>query len=320
MRRSDLFLFSVILAYLLSGWTGFPGLTGFSDQSLRFQFHPGFFEILSIENRFLDEMQDPLVESDSRPERLFNHVHRHFTQNLVLASAFAFLIVFTLLTIVAGFTQRWFYPQMKRMVYLPVSLYLLFSLLLTPKEPPPLATDFLQQLLYFGPLVFKSALLFLSTAGWMAPAPEFRERDFLSFLRRERPDMRRALRDRIAPAVLDLFLISVIGAVITNVILLPFFLVQIHFAEYFAFVLIPGLVLLAVYYVNSYHKVAMLRGEDASWGAALAFLSFRMMRNFLYLTALVLVVVFVLGAILSFSYSNLNVLIKLGIVSETPGL
>jgi hypothetical protein len=64
----------------------------------------------------------------------------------------------------------------------------------------------------------------------------------------------------------------------------------------------------------------MLRGEDTSWGAALAFLSFRMMRNFLYLTALVLVVVFVLGAILSFSYGNLNVLIKLGIVSETPGL
>ena len=322
MRRFDLVLFSLIFAYLLSGWTGFWGVqrTGLEEQPLHIDFEPGFFEILRTEGTFLNELQDSLVESDSRPERLFDHVHRDFTQNLVLAAAFGFLLVFTLLTAVAGITKRWFYSRMKRMVFLPVSFFLLLSLLLSPKEPPLGMTSAVQQILFFGPFVIKSALLFLCTAGWMASTLKVDEKDFLTYLRRDPLNVRRAIRDRVAPAATDLFLIAAVGALITNVILLPFFQLQIHFAEYFAFVLIPGLVLLAIYYVNSYHKVALLRGEDGSWGTALAFLSFRMMRNFLYLTALVLVVVLVLGAILTFSYSNLNLLIEAGVVSETPGL
>src|SRR5690554_5408460 len=121
MRRFDLVLFVLIFTYLLSGWTGFWGVEQSVQEpsALHIKFQPGFFEILRTESAFLDQLQDPLVESDSRPERLFDHVHRDFTQNLVLAITYAFLLVFTVLTAVAGLTKRWFYSRMKRMLFMP---------------------------------------------------------------------------------------------------------------------------------------------------------------------------------------------------------
>jgi len=323
MRRFDVILFVILIGYLISGWSGFWSVekSGHKDdQLLQLTFEPGFFEILKTENIFLEKLQDQLIEKDSKPNRLFEQVHRDYTQNLVLAVSSAFLLLFSFFTIAVGISKRWFYNQMKIMVFFPVSLFLLVGLLSSPVQIPYGLSGFSNQVLFFGPLLIKSSILFLCTTGWIIKPKQIAENNFLNYLRSDPLNLRSVLRDQVRPTVVDLLIIAVIGTLLTNFVLLPLFQLQIHFAEYFGFILVPGLLLLAFYYIRSYHKVALLRNEQSSWLTSVAFLSFRFMRNVLFLSVLIFAIVFVLGAILTFSYSNLNLLIRAGILTELPGI
>lgn len=321
MKRSDAGLFFLTFCFLLSAWTGFWSVHGDASDSPRavVRFEPGVFEALRMENRFLDRLQDPLLESDSRPDRLFEAVHRDLTRNLVLAAGSGFLLTIIPLTILAGIQRRWFYPFMKRMVFLPVSLYLLIHLMLSPKEVGALA-GLPQSYLLLVPTLWKSLLLFLTTVGWMQTQNTDEDRDFLTHLKRERLDLRHLVTERLRPAAFELLTVTVAGAAITNVVLLPFFQLQLKFAGYFALLLIPGVLLLGTYYVYSYRHVAGLRGESTSWFVALSFLAFRMMRNLLYLAGLFGVVMLTLVVIIALIYGNLGLLTGAGIIHPSPGL
>lgn len=319
MKRWDALLFFLVFAYLLGLWTGFWTVqvsTG-EEATTTVGFEAGILETLRIENAFLDRFQDPLLESDARPDRLFEAVHRDLTRHLVLAIGSGFLLIVIPLAVFAGMQGRWFYGFMKRMVFLPVALFLLLSLLFTGSETPPSARG---SLLLLVPLAWKSLLLFLCTAGWMQSRPLEATGDFLTHLKGERLNLRHQLRERIRPLLTDLATVMLIGAAITNVVLLPFFQLQLLFSRYFAFLLIPAVVLLAAYYVRSYRNVAEMRGDTASWSVSVSFLAFRMMRNLLFLSGMMLVVVVALVVIFAIIYGNLSLLRGTGIIKQMPGL
>lgn len=319
MKRWDALLFFLVFTYLLAGWTGFWNVRVLAGEetTTAIAFEPGFLETLRIENTFLDRFQDPLLESDARPDRLFEAVHRDLTRHLVLAAASGFLILFIPLAVFAGAQGRWFYGFMKRMVFFPVSVFLLVALLFTGSETPPAARG---SMLLIVPLAWKSLLLFLCTAGWMQSGIPQTGGDFLTHLKGERWDLRHQLRDRIRPLLTDLATVMLIGAAITNVVLLPFFQLQLLFARYFAFLLIPAILLLAAYYVRSYRNVAEMRGDPSSWTLSLSFLAFRMMRNLLFLSGITAVVLLALAIIFAIIYGNLGLLRGTGIIKQMPGL
>lgn len=323
MRRFDILLYVFLFGYLISGWTGFwsPQIDQIDDSKLTVSFEPGFLATLSLEHRFLDDLQDPLIESDSRPDRLFEAVHRSYTQHIVLAVMFGFLLIFLTFTILAGVSKRWFYAKMKRMLCSVVTVFLLLNLLLSPKTSTAGLIVFSDQLLFYSPIFFKSLLLFLATAGWMwSETDDESNRPFLSYLKADPLNARHLFKEKVLPASVELIAITLLAAIITNFILLPLFQLQIHFAEYLVFLLVPGLLILAGYYVVSYRRVAILRNEEPSWSSSIGFLFFRMMRNVLVLTGSVAVVIAVLSVIFWLSYSNLNLLIDSGIVTEAPKL
>lgn len=319
MKRWDALLFFLVFAYLLGLWTGFwtVQISAGEEATTTLAFEPGILETLRIENAFLDHFQDPLLESDARPDRLFEAVHRDLTRHLVLAIGSGFLLIVIPLAVFAGMQGRWFYGFMKRMVFLPVALFLLVSLLFTGSETPPSARG---SMLLLVPLAWKSLLLFLCTAGWMQSRPTEATGDFLTHLKGERLNLRLQLRERIRPLLTDLATVMLIGAAITNVVLLPFFQLQLLFSRYFAFLLIPAIALLAAYYVRSYRNVAEMRGDTASWSVSVSFLAFRMMRNLLFLSGMMLVVVVALIVIFAIIYGNLSLLRGTGIIRQMPGL
>ncbi len=149
---------------------------------------PGLVELVMVERRMLGLFDDPLLESDSRPEDLLGQMARSLTTDTVQLGINAFWCAQLLLCLVALLRRHWFYGPMSTIVVLVSVLMLAFDLVTAQRSAMALYEDKTPQILRAA---VNTTLIVLGTGlllQKLLPAwgrLELSETQFMGHLRRE---------------------------------------------------------------------------------------------------------------------------------------
>lgn len=271
---------------------------------------PGLVERVIIERRMLAVFDDPLLESDSRPEDLLRQMARSFTTDTVQLGVNLFWCAQILLCLVAFFKRHWFYGPMSTIVMLISVLMLSFELVTGQRSAMALYENKTGQLL----AAMVNAVLIVLGSGLLLQKIlppwgrlELTETRFMGHLR---PDPGGAPRRvRFLQPTLEIGAIMATGLIVANALLFPIYKLQLSFPGFFAGMLVLGLLVLATFYVRAYLKVARSQQENnqepLSVFSAISFLGFRMLSNTLFLTGVITLVCIIFGVAIVLTMYNI---------------
>ncbi len=284
----------------------FPG----PISSGRMEWKSGSIERLWLLSVMLDKFEDPLVESDVRPETLLRLMNRQLSINSLITVATLFWCSLLAVALVIS-SRYWFYRPMS-LILITISLFaLLLQLLLLRRQEfysLEAVTPYLFPYLY-GRGLFELLLVLLGVAAFiklLRYQPQH-PKVFLDHL--ELPARNAGSRlKQFYTYSRDLVIIALIGTLAANLLLLPIYLLQSRYPFLFALLLVLSLLLLCLFYARSYMKTARLYNREASPLVSLSFLGFRMLQNTLFILLLCAGIASVLGAIFSLMLNNIHLL------------
>ncbi|MCR9145312.1 MAG: hypothetical protein NXI24_23940 [bacterium] len=268
-----------------------------------FKRKPGLVERVLVERRMLAVFDDPLLESDSRPEDLLRQIARSFTTEAVQTGVNAFWCAQILLCLVAFWKRHWFYGPMSTIVMLISVLMLSFDLITAQRSAMALYENQTGQLLEAA----VGALLIVLGSGFLLQKilpPHGRlfltETNFMGHMRRLPLPAGAPRRARFLKPTFEIGAIMLVGLIVANLLLFPIYKLQLSFPGFFAGLLSVGMLVLAYFYVQAYSKVARSQQSPGDTGAvsrfsAIAFLGFRMLSNTFYIIAVVSLVCVIFG-------------------------
>lgn len=287
------------------------------ESGIRFQ--DGLLGRLVLETRFLNAMTDPLLESDARPSEVFRAVERSAVADrfyLVISIFWCILLLFCFL---AGARGYWFYRPMLQVILGP-SIAILLALLLVARSKE-LNSQF--DVALYNHVLLETALLAMGIGMLlyqrMRLDPISSGRSFLDFLQKRGTGRSRQISGTFTVAG-QLVLIAVAGALISNVILLPLYKLQLSFPGYFGVLLVIAIIALGIFYLYSYSKVSAMADEEKSLLAPPAFLGFRILSNTVFLTVLIGAITVVIGSIVTLAILNIDFLQSVSILKAVQGL
>ncbi len=291
-----------------------PDPTQSSPALLRTDWSAGLVERTVLQRRALLSFRDPLLESDSRPERLLRSLERSFTADLVLlilSALWCMLIVSCLAALRRG---HWFYRPMLLMVLAPLTVAVLFVLLnvrrfelVEARRNLTLYRDWLllAKVYFEVTLMFAGGAVFLSRLLPERPAETMGELRFMGHLRVE--GGRRRRREWLTTAA-QIGAIIAAALALANVVLFPLYIIQISFPRFFGGLLAALVIGLSLFYVRAYVRVSHAQGAGGGPDSGAAFLGFRVLRNTLFVSGAVLVVVVAVSVILVITMLNIDLL------------
>ena len=112
----------------------------------------------------------------------------------------------------------------------------------------------------------------------------------------------------IPPIVLHFLLICLASILLANLILLPIYALQLSFPQIFAFFLFFIMFLALLYYSHAYWHLLSDEKARAQFSVALAYLAFRLFRNAIFLTFVIIIVALIMGSIILISSYNVGLL------------
>lgn len=314
MKKGPLLLFLFFL-YFFSIITGRPDLFGPGAVS----WSPGLLQEVMIQSTVLDELNDPLLESDAKPDNLFRSIGRSLTSDQTMLFLASFWSVLILLCMVAGIKEHWFYVPMKTLLIGSSTIALLIILLIGRNRQLIMATgDPVPVQLMIGVAV-ETVLLFTGIAVVLRELLpiERNGRAFLDFLQKPAGSLKKKTASFLT-VLFQLMIIALAGLFISNFIVLPAYRLQMSFPGFFAAVLAFGLILLALFYIFSYYRVSKMTGESPSYPSSAAFLGFRMLRNTLFIAAIFAAVVSVITLVVVIAVFNIDSLQTFGALPKNP--
>lgn len=274
---------------------------------------PGLVERVLVERRMYAVFDDPLLESDSRPEDLLRQIARSFTTEAVQLGVNAFWCAQILLCLAAFSRRHWFYRPMSTIVILVSVLMLSFDLItgsrsamaLYENKTAPLITAAINSLL----IVLGAGLLLqklLPPHGRLL----LTETNFMGHMRRLPAPAGAPRRARFLKPTLEIGAIMVVGLIVANLLLFPIYKLQLSFPGFFAGLLILGLLVLGYFYVQAYLKVARSQKDrnatdSVSVLSAISFLGFRMLSNTLFIFAVITLVCVIFGVAIVLTAYNI---------------
>lgn len=275
---------------------------------------PGLFFKVQMETRALALMQDPLLESDSRPDRLFRSIERSLFADAVLLTANFLWCALLVISAWTAWQNRWFARPLQVMVYVPSIIWLLivlFSVRRIQLETVPV-NPYAAAMSAFESLLVLAGIFLVMETGF----PVFSRGMDTSFMGHSRKFAVPATEHvaRGASVFFHLIVIAAAGLAASNVVLLPLFLVQSSFPRFFVLILLAALLLLAVFYVRAYRRVSV----ESAVGTSVSFLGFRVLSNTAFLTGVVTLIGAVLGATVFLAVTNTDLLQWTGILQK-PG-
>jgi len=283
------------------------------------RFENGLLGRLVLESRFLAIMNDPLLESDARPSEVFRSVERSAVADRFYLAVSAFWCALLLFCFLAGARGYWFYRPMLQVILGP-SIAILLAILLVARSKA-LSVDFTVAL--YNHVIPETILLGLGIGMLlyqkMRMDPISGGRSFLDFLQKRGTGKKQRISGGFTVA-LQLVLITLAGALISNLFLLPLYKLQLSFPGYFGILLLIAILALAIFYLYSYSKVSAMAGEEKSFLAPPAFLGFRILSNTVFLTLLIGAITIVIGTIVSLAILNIDMLQGSGILQPVKGL
>ncbi len=289
---------------------------------------PGLLEKVLRQNRALKLFQDPLLESDSRPEKLLRGMEHSFTADISLLAATIAWCAFILLTLLALLKRHWFYQPMLYMV-VPVSAAAIFVLLLSERanelfpsagvspgtaNPLLMARAYMETLLFFGGL-----LLILHRFLPDTDSTRLSELKFMGHLN-TRPGTAGARFRNFAAIVFQVMAIIFAGLLLANFILLPIFLMQLSFPGVFAILLAGGLLVLARFYTRAYANVSRSQHAEASYFSSWSFLGFRILRNSLFITSIIMMILIAVIILVILAATNIDILESINILKRPSSI
>ena len=282
---------------------------------LAFTWAPGLMERTALQRRALAAFRDPLLESDSRPDRLLRSLERSFTADLVLL-LISIVWGILLLTCLAALRRgHWFYRPMLLMVLAPLAVAVLLVLLnvrrfevIEAQRNHTLFRDWLLLGRVYAEvtLLFSGAALFLSKLLPARVAETPRDLLFMSHLRPDGGAVGRGREGLITAAQIATIIAAALA--IANVILFPLYVLQISFPKFFGALLGIVVVGLGFFYTRAYVRVSHAQGATGGPDSAAAFLGFRVLRNTLFVTGAILLVVVTVSVIIVITMLNIDFL------------
>ena len=270
---------------------------------------PGLLAQMVLLGRADTLMEDPLLESDARPERLVRHLERSRTGvlfGLVLSLFWCMALGLSLLALVRN---HWFATAMVRYTLTPSMLFLFGYLLFIQRERlslmdgnPYLLTGVSLEVALF----FLGALALIRTAMPAAREAPADERFMNHHLMQGDPVAR--LIGGFVQAALQIAVIGLVGLGVSNLFLLPVFSLQLNFPQLYTLLIVIGVLSLIAFYTLAYVRVSRADGYRPDALSGTAFLGFRIQKNTLFLISVIVLVVALLGAIVAASYVNIGLL------------
>ena len=301
-----------------------PETAGQPEKESLLIWKPGLLSQVPAQRRALLSFQDPLLESESKPDKLLRNLERSLTGDMMLLALCVFWCLGLLLCLVALYKRHWFYNPMLFIIILP-SMVILLSLLfgvrrdmlfLSQKisDPLVLMQTYTECLLFFSGL-----LLILQRLLPETESLALTELAFMGHLRQDSSSLRSRVYGFIIITI-QMTLVLVVALAIANFILLPIYIMQLSFPGFFGLLLIFGLIGLAWFYTSAYYRVSRTHTEESSVVSSTSFLGFRFLRNGLVIVSIVSLVVVVLLSIVAIAYSNINFLQSIKVLEQSGTL
>lgn len=347
MARWNLVIIVLYLLYFLSVLSGRPALErqesgidreplGFRIQSMeeleettpppaaapRLVWAPGLVERIVAQRAALVPFQNPLLESDARPDQLERALERGFAADMVKLIALSFWCLLLLLLIPGLLGGHWFYKPMSAGV-LSVSAALIFlhSFLEGPGQLLSPEIALYDQLSAFGEYALALAGVAVVLDRLLPPrgSMPLATTPFMGHTRSEGEASASGLR-RFGGSLLHSGIIFVAAVLAVNLLLLPLYYLQVLLPGWFAVFLSAACLLLAVFYVRAYLNVGGLPPGRPALLASFSFLGHRFLMNALFLSLLLVVVVFAVIAIVGVVLNNIAALQGFGVLPPPDAL
>jgi hypothetical protein len=211
---------------------------------------PGLVERVLVERRMFAVFDDPLLESDSRPEDLLRQIARSFTTEAVQMGVNVFWCAQILLCLAAFSRRHWFYGPMSTIVILISVLMLSFDLVTAQRSAMALYENKTGQLLQAA----VGAFLIVLGSGFLLqkllPAHGrliLTETRFMGHMRRVPAPAGAPRRARFLRPTLEIGAIMFVGLIVANLLLFPIYKLQLSFPGFFAGLLLLGMLVLSYF-------------------------------------------------------------------------
>lgn len=284
----------------------------------RVVFIPGLVQQIFLIQNTLDILDHPLLESDSRPDRFFKEMERAYLIKLFTATITILWSFAALLLLAALVRNQWFARPMVIMVFTPAILVML-TLLLGPRRDDLFLAGWVP--ITTLKILAESALLFMGFGALylvalpLTGAEKEKNRPFLDHLQRSRLPAGRILGETWT-IFYQMGIVMLSSLLIANFLLLPLYQLQLNFPALFAFLLLPGLGALAIFYVTAYVKVARFQNENANLLDGITFLGYRFMRNTTFLGSIITLIAVTAVVIIVLSLMNVDFLQTISILKR----
>lgn len=275
----------------------------------------GLLERTILQRKALSVFRDPLLESDSRPDKLLRGMERSLTADIVLLFLCLAWSALLLATLGALRRKHWFYRPMLLMVLGPLVVALLL-VLMNVRRPEVIEAArsgvLYQAWLLLGRIYVELTLLLGGSALFLARLLPERTQDqmtelsFMGHLMAPAAPGRRVRRALSTVAQISAIMAAALAT--ANLILFPLYILQISFPRFFAGLLAALLLALSFFYVRAYVRVSQSQSAVGGTLSGSAFLGFRLLRNTLFVSATVLLVVVTVSIIIVITMLNIDFL------------
>ncbi len=255
---------------------------------------------------------DPLLESDARPEILFQNLERAYIIRLALLTIVSIWSVLLLLNAYTAWKRHWFSYPMTVFIHLPLMLGFL-TLLLSVRRTEILDygynTLLTVKVLTEGFFVSGSAAIILRSFLPRSGAERAIMTPFMQHLITDRASVTGLSRSFLSISW-HIILIGLISLAAANALLLPVYIMQQSFPAAYSALLSLALAMLAFFYITAYARVSSdsLPDGKREFFAGAAFLGYRFLRNSFVIFASVSIVGFIIGMIIISALMNIDAL------------
>lgn len=286
----------------------------------RLTWRPGLIQRVIIQRKALTVFLDRLLESDSRPDQLLRTMERSLTGDTFLLTLDVFWCLSLIFCSIALVKRHWFYNSFVYFVLSP-SVVLILLILTTVRRENLILTPYSN---YFLPEIGVETALMLAGIAVilqrMLPQPHkavMTETNFMGHLRTDR-DSALSTTQKALTMMYQIVLIVLVGLILSNILLLPMYILQISFPGFFAALFAAGLFILAIFYTRAYLHVAGSQHLKVSIFSGISFLGYRIIKNSLFIGSMAALVISVLVFIAYLAGVNVLFLQNLSILKK-PG-
>ncbi len=291
------------------------------ETEVRWVWSPGLIERVYVQRALMGTFDDPLLESDSRPEDLLRAMSRSFTSDSFRLGINIFWCTVMVLCLLALRKRHWFYDPMSTMI-VSISMLMIGSGLLTARHGQLLLFQNTTAVLAVAALeillILLGAAVLLRRILPTSPDMQLSETKFMEHMRSDR---RRQSGDRtVLDATIEVVVIMGVGLLVANLFLLPVYKLQLSFPGFFALLLLFGVGALTVFYLRAYLRVGRSQAPEADMTSAFAFLGFRMLANTVFLTIMFSLITIILGIVVMLAVYNVLLLQDFSLLPKADSL